>query len=682
MGKNLYFAGMKSLKYRLIPGVSLLLFLSVVSYMILRDTEVDYNTEVKPILNRHCISCHGGVKKSGGFSLLFQNEALAPTLSGVSAILPGDPHGSEMIRRITSEDPEERMPYKKDPLTDEEVSVLRRWIIQGAEWDVHWAYQPIKKTTVPSTTFFSGILGGKTKASDTEIDLFIRDKLAEVKLEPSPMADKPTLLRRVSLDLTGKPAPAGMADWFLKSNSPDAYEKLVDSLLAHPSYGERWAGLWLDLARYADTKGYERDDVRNIWQYRDWLIRAFNNDMPYDQFLVEQIAGDLFPEPTDAQYIATAFHRNTMTNDEGGTDNEEFRVAAVIDRVNTTWEVLMGTTFSCVQCHGHPYDPILHEDYYKFMAFFNNTRDEDTFSEYPLLRHFNSKDSTELAGLKSWLLEQTSEEKTTDIVRFIKTWQPSINSLTTDQFTNSELADTKWLSFRNHGQCRLPGVFLSGKTSLIYRYKSWMEGGTWTIRLDSADGPSIKKIPISNTWGNWSIEAATIPEVEGKHDLYFSFDNPDINDPDERGLMFDWFHFTEPFPGMEDPGYEEVHASFWSLMQAPTPTTPIMMENPAYMRRTTNIFERGNWMSKGDVVTPDVPDLLPPLPASASRDRMGLAQWLVSPENPLTARTIVNRLWEQIIWTGTQRNTRRPSFTGASANPPGVARSSFMEVYA
>ena len=211
---------MKSLKSRLIPGMALLIFVSVVAYAMLWEDAVDYNTEVKPILNRHCISCHGGVKKNGGFSLLFREQAVAPTLSGVAAILPGDPHGSEMIRRITSKDPEERMPYKKAPLTKEEVSVLRRWIKQGAVWDVHWAYQPVKNTPAPSTTFFSGILGGKSDAGGTEIDLFIREKLKEVKLEPSPIADKSTLLRRVSLDLTGRPAPGSLVDWFLKDNSP------------------------------------------------------------------------------------------------------------------------------------------------------------------------------------------------------------------------------------------------------------------------------------------------------------------------------------------------------------------------------------------------------------------------------------------------------------------------------
>ena len=205
------------------------------------------------------------------------------------------------------------------------------------------------------------------------------------------------------MDLIGMPAPNAIAQQYLKSNQANAYAQLVDQLLASPRYGERWAALWMDLARYADTKGYERDDSRTIWRYRDWLIKAFNENKPYDQFLVEQLAGDLLPNPSAAEYIATAFHRNTMTNDEGGTDNEEFRTAAVIDRVNTTWETLMSTTFACVQCHSHPYDPFRQEEYYQFLAFFNNTRDEDTYDEYPTYREFHNKDSLQFLALTKWL---------------------------------------------------------------------------------------------------------------------------------------------------------------------------------------------------------------------------------------------------------------------------------------
>ncbi|HEY0612327.1 MAG TPA: DUF1549 domain-containing protein, partial [Chitinophaga sp.] len=344
------------------------------------EKPVDFNTEVKPIINKKCITCHGGVKRQGDFSLLFRSEAVGKTKSGRYGIIPGDPEGSEMIRRLTLKDPEERMPYKHEPLSDAEIATLRKWVKQGAKWGDHWAYVAVKPVTVPDNDW-----------GHNNIDHFIYKQLEEHELQPSPEADRATLLRRLSLDLTGMPAPANIAAAYLSGpGNAKAYEQLVDTLLSSPHYGERWAAVWMDLARYADTKGYERDLTRPIWRYRDWLINAYNTDKPYDQFLVEQLAGDLMPDATDQQLIATAFHRNTMTNDEGGTENEEYRTAAIIDRVNGTWEAVLGTTFACVQCHSHPYDPFRHEEYYKFMAFFNDSRDEDTFDDYPVLRHFSS----------------------------------------------------------------------------------------------------------------------------------------------------------------------------------------------------------------------------------------------------------------------------------------------------
>jgi hypothetical protein len=409
--------------------------------------------------------------------------------------------------------------------------------------------------------------------------------------------------------------------------------------------------MWLDLARYADTKGYERDDSRSIWRYRDWLINAFNHDEPYDRFLTEQIAGDLLPNPTDAQYIATAFHRNTMTNDEGGTDNEEFRTAAVLDRVNTTWEALMGTTFACVQCHSHPYDPFRHDEYYQFMAFFNNSRDEDTYADYPLLRQYTTEDSARLKTVTNWVEKNSSPERAKETALFLKTWQPAINSLLADQFVNSELADTKWLIFRNHAIARLKNVDINHKNFLIYRYIGFLKGGTWTIHLDRPDGQVLKTIMVQPT-KDWAITGFDIPSVGGVHDLYFTYSNPNLKKPEDNGVQFDWFYFTESFPGNNKPGYDIAYKNFQELLNANLPTTPIMMDNPADMYRPSHVFERGNWLVKGKEVKPDVPHALNPLPPGAPHNRRGLAMWLTSKENPLTSRTIVNRVWEQLFGTG------------------------------
>lgn len=602
------------------------------------DSKIDYNTQVKPILNKKCIACHGGVKREAEFSLLFRQEALAKAESGKYAIIPGDAAHSELVKRITATDPQERMPYKKDPLTKEEIAILTQWIEEGAVWGDHWAYVAVKEQTVPE----------KTAWTKTDVDAFILEKLNDHNLEPSAAADKATLLRRVSLDLIGIPAPEPIAQRFLSNTDPNAYEMLVDELLASKQYGERWTSMWLDLARYADTKGYERDDSRAIWRYRDWVINAFNADMPYNQFITEQLAGDLLDNPTDEQYIATAFHRNTMTNDEGGTDNEEFRTAAVLDRVNTTWEALMGTTFACVQCHSHPYDPFTHDEYYKFMAFFNNTRDEDTEAEYPLLRHFEKDDAEKLNTLTAWINQNISAEKAKEVYRFAKTLQPSINSIQADQFINSELTDTKWLIFRNNAQCRLPNVTLTGSNRLIYRYSSWVNGGVWKIHLDKPDGPIIKTIAVKPTTNQWQIVDFTFAPIDGAHDLYFKYTSPNLKTPDDSGMIFDWFYFTDDW----DNKNTDMSKTFWELVRKEPPTTPIMFDNPEKMKRPTHIFERGNWLVKGDVVEAAVPHTLNAFPKDAPSNRLGLAQWMTDPNHPLTARTIVNRVWEQLFGIG------------------------------
>ena len=670
---------------RVLLAISVI-FLGVLIFALsTRRKPVDFTTQVKPIINKNCITCHGGVRQKGGFSLLFRDEALATLKSGKHAIIPGDPDHSEMIRRIGLKDPEDRMPYKHDPLNKEDIQTLTRWIKEGAPWGEHWAYVPVKQPPVPQLTTFFGLINKKSDWAHNDVDHFIEQKWKEEDLKASPQADKQTLLRRVSLDITGLLPSEKLAHKFLADSSDHAYADLVDSLLASPHYGEKWTSMWLDLARYADTKGYERDDSRSIWKYRDWLIHAFNEDKPYDIFLKEQIAGDLLPDPTDDQYIATAFHRNTMTNDEGGTDNEEFRTTAVLDRVNTTWEAVMGTTFGCVQCHSHPYDPFKHDEYYKFMAFFNDTRDEDTEADYPLLRSFSDSSQQQLSSLVGWIKQNASPEKAKEVYTFLKTWQPSYNSLTCDSFINSELADTKWLALRNHALCRLKNVDLQKKDQLIFRYQGLEPGGVWQIHMDSSNGPTIATVPLQKT-KDWTIRQIKIPtqtvssifvktsadkvrhpstvnrqpsvtrhpssKSTGIHDLYFTYTNKNLKKPEDNGALFDWFYFTEELPGKDKPGYAEIKKQYEKLYTADVPTTPVMMDNPSDMHRASYVFERGNWLVKGDRVEPDVPHSLNPLPADAPHNRLGLAMWMVSKQNPLTARTMVNRVWEQLFGTG------------------------------
>lgn len=631
---------------------AVLITAGILTYAFVFTHKVDYNTEVKPLLNKKCISCHGGVKKKGGFSLLFRSEALANTESGKPAIIPGDANGSEMIRRLTLQDPEERMPYKEHPLSEDEINLLRKWINQGAAWGNHWAYVTVAPQTVPQRRQFFGLITKKDPWAINDIDHFIREKLDAQDLEPSPQASPEILARRLALDLTGMPADEHLTRNFITQPTEQHYEALVDSLLAQPGFGERWTAMWMDLARYADTKGYERDDRRQIWRYRDWLIRSFNEDKPYDRFLTEQIAGDLLPNATHEQLIATAFHRNTMTNDEGGTDNEEFRTAAVLDRVNTTWEALMGTTFACVQCHSHPYDPFRHEDYYQFMAFFNNTRDEDTYAEYPLLYEYRDEDKERYAQVVQWLKQQGKKEEQDIFSRFLDTRQPAINSLTADSFVNAELADTKWLIMRKISAARVRKAPLLGQEHLTLRLQSWYPDALLEIRIDSPKGKLLASLRPGKTKG-WEIRETDIPPVSGVHDLYLLYRSGMAKKMVDNGMMFDWFFFSPAFPGRGVAGYDSALAKYQHLISAGSAnTTPVMLENPSPMARTTQVFERGNWLLKTAVVNPSVPASLNPFPVSAPKNRMGLAQWMTDTLNPLTARTMVNRLWEQLFGQG------------------------------
>lgn len=643
------------LRYRKIIIVNVVLFLAILVVWYSTDREpVSYATQVKPIFNKHCITCHGGVKQKGGFSLLFREEALAKTKSGKLAIVPGDADHSEMIRRITSSDPEDRMPYKHEPLTKENIDILRRWINEGAKWGKHWAYEPLMPVKVPEKRKFFNLFSAKSIWASNEIDHFIEEKFDENKLTPSREADRPTLLRRVSLDIIGMPAPENIAKKFLEGKSADDYTTLVDSLLASPHYGEKWTAMWLDLARYADTKGYEKDEARTIWKYRDWLIRAFNEDKPYNEFLTEQIAGDMMPGATDDDYIATAFQRNSMTNDEGGSDNEEFRNAAVVDRVNTMWEAVLGTTFGCVQCHSHPYDPFRHDEYYKFLAFYNNSRDEDTQDDYPRLRDFSDTLENKLSAVVNWIKNNSTEEKANEARVFLKTWQPSVNTCVIDSFSNGVVGDPTWAYFRNNAVCRLKNINLDNKTKLIFKHIAWQSGGNWKIHLDKSDGEVIADIHLPKTsdeW-EWTITEATLKPANGTHDLYFTYSNPRLRKSDKTAVVIDWLHFTDDIPGKEKPGYAEIKKDFWTILRAKVPSTPVMIENPADMKRQTYVFERGNWMVKGDKVDASTPGSLNPFPSNAPRNRLGMAAWLTSKDNPLTARTMANRIWEQLFGSG------------------------------
>lgn len=340
---------------------------------------VSFNRDIRPILAKNCFACHGPDEHSRQANLRLDTRADATGQTGGHAgIVPGNSAASRVVIRITHPKMPMPPPASGKRLSEQEIELIKRWIDQGAPYDRHWAFEPPMRPALPKVK--------RTDWPKNEIDYFVLARLEAEGLAPSPEADRYTLIRRVSLDLTGLPPSPEAVAAFVKDESPGAYERLVDSLFNSPHYGERWASVWLDLARYADSKGYEADRLRSMWPYRDWVIRALNENMPFDRFTTLQLAGDLLPVPTQDQLIATGFHRNTMTNDEGGTDDEEFRDAAVKDRVATTGQVWMGMTWGCAQCHNHKFDPLSQKEFYQLYAFFNQTEDSDKIDDRPRLR--------------------------------------------------------------------------------------------------------------------------------------------------------------------------------------------------------------------------------------------------------------------------------------------------------
>ncbi|MEO8131623.1 MAG: DUF1549 domain-containing protein, partial [Bryobacteraceae bacterium] len=332
-----------------------------------QDTPIQFNRDIRPILSDKCYTCHGPDPGNRKTKLRFDMESVALSdLGGRYAIVPGDPAKSEMIRRITAENKAMRMPpvASGTSLTPQEIDLLRQWVQQGAKWQKHWSFIPPERPALPTV---------KNAAwTRNEIDRFILERLESENLSPSPEADKERLIRRVTFDLTGLPPTPAEVEAFVTDASPKAYEKVVDRLLASPRYGERMAVRWLDAARYADTNGYQTDAERSMWRWRDWVINAFNRNMRFDEFTIEQIAGDLLPNATLDQKIATGFNRNHRGNGEGGIIPEEYAVEYVVDRVDTTSTVWLGLTMGCARCHDHKYDPISQKEFYQVYAYFNS----------------------------------------------------------------------------------------------------------------------------------------------------------------------------------------------------------------------------------------------------------------------------------------------------------------------
>ncbi|MEM1225396.1 MAG: PSD1 and planctomycete cytochrome C domain-containing protein [Planctomycetota bacterium] len=389
------------------------------------ENAVEFARDIQPLLAKHCLLCHGPDDAQGGLQLHTRDKALAEVDSGEHAIVPGSPSSSELLSRVTSDDPDLRMPPEGDGLSPNELTVLRQWIDEGATWESHWAYRPLRAATPPRVRSDWRVRN--------EIDAFVLSKLDALNIAPSPEADRTTLIKRLYYDLLGLPPEPKDVDAFVNSQSEDAYEELVDRLLASQHFGERWGRHWLDKARYADSDGYEKDRHRaDAWRYRDWVIDAINQDLPFDQFTVEQLAGDMIADAQPRQQLATAFHRQTLTNTEGGTDQEQWRVAAVMDRTETLGTVWLGLSVGCARCHSHKYDQITQSEYYQLYAYFNNG--DEVTTTVPKSEWVEDTLRSQLHDIESAMAERRGE-----LIATHSQWLPELRR-EVDSISNQDVA--------------------------------------------------------------------------------------------------------------------------------------------------------------------------------------------------------------------------------------------------
>jgi len=524
---------------------------------------VDYTRDVKPLLAKHCVDCHGAKLPRGKLRLDTAAAAIKGGESGPS-VVPGKSAESPLIDAVTGDGDTERMPLKRPPLSEAEIATLRAWVDQGAQApsdetpsppaSVHWAFVPPQRPPLPAVA--------DPAWSGHPVDAFVRARLDKERLTPSPEADKTTLIRRVSLDLIGLPPTPGEVASFLADDRPDAYERLVDRLLASPHYGERWARHWLDQARYADSNGYSIDAPRSIWKYRDWVIDALNRDLPFDRFVTDQLAGDLKPDATLEQKVATGFHRNTMINQEGGIDLEQFRVEAVVDRVGTTGSVFLGLTVGCAQCHDHKYDPVSQREYYQLFAFFNSVD------------------------------------------------EPEVEFATPAELARRDAVRAEVDAFHKALQAEHPEV--------AEKEKAW----------EATLSPLFKQ---------------ALPA-----ELKDAFDRPV-----EKRTEAQWRGLTELFLSKSDE-FKAQKAELAALRAKEPKFATSMVVRERAEPRPTFVHLGGDFTRKGEPVSPGVPSVLPPIkPRNPGKlDRLDLANWLVDPGHPLTARVAVNRLWQVYFGRG------------------------------
>lgn len=540
---------------------------------------LNFNRDIRPILAENCFYCHGqdGNKRQGDLRLDERNAAVM-----AQAIVPGKPDASSLVARIESSDPDEQMPPPRSNrrLSESQKKILTRWIAEGAEYSQHWAFQAPVRPAEPAVR--------RGDWSRNAIDRFVLAKLESENLSPSPEADRATLIKRLSIDLTGLPPTPAEIDAFLGDQSPGAYENLVDRLLGSSHYGERMALPWLDAARYADSNGFQQDGDTWQWMWRDWVVTALNNDLPFDQFTVWQLAGDLLPNATVEQKVASGFNRNHLLNGEGGAIAEEQRFVILFDRVDTTATTWLGLTMACAQCHDHKYDPLTMRDYYGLLDAFNRVPESGT------PQFFSSR-----IRVAAPFLELPTEENKTRISDFEK------------QISEAERA---------------------AQPLLDAAYEGWRTG----VMADGKPGEG-KGLP--------DPLAAILrkPEAERTEEEKKSLE------PGLRKHFQDKVRATLAGKLSALAKVDDLRKQLASYRADQIPRVMIMSDERP---RETAILDRGEYLKPKEKVSFAPPAFLPPLPAGAPTNRLGLAQWLIAPNHPLTARVQVNRMWQHFFGTG------------------------------
>ena len=745
--------------------------------------KVSFNRDIRPIFSDTCFQCHGPdeAKRKADLRLDQRPSAVNPAKSGEIAIVPGRPGESELIKRLETADPEDVMPPTRlhKPITPAQLETVKRWIAEGAEYQPHWAFIPPQRPEVPAV---SGVV-------HNSIDAFIQDRLTKAGLTPSPEADKAMLIRRVSLDLTGIPPTPEEADAFFADTTPEAYEKVVDRLQASPRYGERMAVQWLDFARYADSNGFQSDTSRQMWHWRDWVIGAFNRNEPFDQFTIDQLAGDLLPDPTRDQIVATGFHRNLRLNGEGGRIVEEWAAETVIDRVETTGATWLGLTVGCCRCHDHKFDPITQKEFYQLFAFFNSNEENGVLDEFkgsaaekrnggnsrPVLALPTPADEAEAARLEEAV--QAADQRVTNAEQELlkqqgdweagllrqlaaqpEAWQPLAPTEVKSEggATFTQQPDGSWLvsgkavaqdtytitapiaagelsglriealpdpSLPGSGLGRTGNFVLTGveaeitaaslpqETSLPFTRaqasyeqkgyearliveenspgaakpkvrKGWaVDGNNSELRLPRtamflaaapvavpADATLIIRLKHesafpNHTLGRFRIATTSLPPAMVKLDGGALPESLRVTlgiAPAERTAtqaadLTKFYRENSDNPVSRAIAQAAAARKKLADAKAGWPNTMVMRELP--QPRQAFILKRGEYDKKGDPVERGLPAALPPMPEGAPMNRLGLAQWLVAPGNPLTARVWVNRAWEKFFGLGLVRTT-------------------------